>query len=220
MANFAGFDDFDGDTDGDLNGQGGGTGWSANWSGSTDFDIQGTVVRPGGSTKAVKVAGAAVSSEGNIVRVLTAAADAGDVYFSNRKDGWAGGILMTQFRSGGTLGFYVLWELTSQEVKLIGTTTEVISGSILEDTWYDFNVNWVTSTTVRARMKLSTDTDWGAFTTAVTVSNSLTSIDRIRFEVGSGNTNPDMYWDLVEGTAAPAAGGGVNRGLALMGVGQ
>lgn len=215
MAAYAGIDSFDSYSDGDLNGSNGGSGWSGAWSGSVLFDVQGTVVRPGGSTKAVVVTSANWNSEPVISRTLTTAADSGDIYYSIRKSVSAGGVHQTLFYNGGTLAFYTPWDNTGK-LDLVGTTTVTIFSSGSDNTWYDVHISFTTSTTAKARYKLSTDANWGAFTSTVTLSGGANQITVVKMSTGAAGTAPNGYWDNISITD-PAAS--TVKALGLLGVG-
>jgi hypothetical protein len=202
MANFAASDSFDTYSDGDLNGGNDGTGWAGAWSGGTEFDIQGTttVNSQGKAVQMIMPGG----TEPLIDRQLSAAADGGNIYFSMRRDTSTDDAFTFGTYDGspgaGTLAFYV--QMTSgSNIDIGGTTAQTIVSSISLATWYDIHVEYVTSTTAKARAKLSTETNWGSFTSAITLSNSKAQFTYIRVSAGqNGAGSPTFYFDRLQST--------------------
>jgi len=196
MATYAGIDNFDSYSDGDLHAENGGSGWAGAWSGSTYFDVQGSVTRSG--AKAVEMVSDA--TEPSIFRQLSAAADAGDIYFSFRRSG-ADDQFGLAFRSGGTASgdaaFEVKWE-NDGDLVLIGTTTVNIATGAGTGTWYDIHVNIVSTTTCRARAKTASAGAWGAYSSTVTYKNTKNSFDWVGFVFDSlGGGTPTFYFDEI-----------------------
>jgi len=211
MAAYAGVDTFESYSVGGLNGGNGGSGWSGAWSGDTSFTVQSTVTRSAGSTRAVKLPS---GSTADILqtRILSAAADSGDIYFSMRKGGGVTGLVQdTFFYSGGTLAFYVRADQGgAASINLVGTTTETIVATPAGDTWYDFHINFVSSTSVKARYRTPGGA-WGAFTNAVTLAGSASSVDRVKIHWDSFGTPRDLYWDDIQNTDPDAVAGALPR---------
>jgi len=201
MATYAGIDTFESVGNGSaLNGTSGGSGWSGAWSGSASFVGEATVTRAAGSTRSIKLPSG--SADGSIIsRGLTSAADSGDIYFSMRKGGGVTGCVQdTFFYSGGTLAFYIRGDQGgAAPFTLNGTTSQTIIATPSGDTWYDFNINFVSSTSVKARYRIPGGA-WNSFTSAVTLSGSATSVDTVKFDYQSFGTNRDLYWDDIQNT--------------------
>ena len=220
MAAYAGIDNFESYSVGDLNGGNGGSGFSDAWGTTTLVDVQSTVTRNASSTRAVTVTAANVPSEPYIARTLTTGADSGDFYGSMRKS-LTSGVQDYFFYGGATLAFYVRFD-SAGNINLVGTTTVAIVTSPSANQWYDINVNWVSATSVKARYKLNTDTSWGSFTTAVTLSGGISSITIVKIGCQNNGTAPDMYWDDIQNTdptPVTATSGKNFPTLTLLGVG-
>ncbi|CAN0453690.1 unnamed protein product, partial [Phaeothamnion confervicola] len=118
------------------------------------------------------------------------------MYFSMRKAGGVTGTVQDVFfYSGGTLAVYVRADQGgAAPINLVGTTTETLVASPSGDTWYDIHINWVSTTSVKARWR-TPGGSWSSFTAAVTLAGAASSIDRIKLHWDNFGTPRDLYWD-------------------------
>lgn len=193
-------------SNGDLNGQSGGSGWGGAWSGSANYDIQSTEFIPGSDIHTAVIN--TTQAEVTISRAMAATADSGDFYFSIKRTD-TGDALCTGLDQSGTNAFYICWNNGSGSIDLEGVSTVDIVVSPTIGEWYDINVNFVTSSTIRARAKLSSSSTWGSWSTTVTLRNSHTGVDLVKLDWGSaaGNNN-EFYWARFQSTDPSAEEGG------------
>lgn len=204
-------------SDGDLNGQNGGSGWSGAWSADVLYDVASSVP-PTGATKYVVVQSAA--AEPTASRSFSATADSGDWYFSIRKAG-TGNAQSINLKQSTNRAIDVSWNTAGGNIVITGTTSQTIITSPTIDTWYDINIQFVTTTTMRARGKLSSDTTWGSWTSAVTlgVTGSPNGIDNITLRYNqAGATDPNFYFARFQ-TTDPSAVAATTPLQMMMGVG-
>lgn len=203
-AAFAGVDDFDGYTVGDLSGKNGGSGFSGAWSGHANFDVQSTtfVSSPNG----ISVTGAA---NNNIVRALSSSVDSGNAYIAMRASGVTTAGAYANFdvldsTNQRALGIQITPLGGSSNLTANGTASETLISSIAANTWYIIHIEFLSSTTFRARAKISGGS-YGSFTSTLTFQNSISSPTRVAFQQ---NGVPTFYFDSLQPTdpeAPPAA---------------
>lgn len=202
MADFA-IDEQFAYADGDLNGNNGGTGFTAAWSGSTAYDVA-SASPPTGGTKYVTVS----ALDPTISRTFSATADSGSLYFSLYKTGTTDSMAINFIKTADRAIDFV-WN-AGGNITINGTTnSNVIVGPSVD--WYDFEINFVTSTTMRARGKLSSSSVWGSYSGTVTlgVTGSPVGIDRmtLRFDMAGGTVVDTGRYARFQITD-PSAGGG------------
>lgn len=145
-------DNFDSYTDGDLNGQG-------SWSGSTDFDIQGSVVQAG--AKAVAHTAAA---SGNILKSFTGAASGTQSIYGRVASTAISGLWMVRLYEGAAARIFIQTDGAGNLSYNDGGGLVTI-GAITADTWFKLDIEWQASDDT-ARYRLDNGT-WTAFDTIV-----------------------------------------------------
>lgn len=207
-------------SDGDLAGNSGGSNWSGAWAGGTaDIDIVSN-----------RVSAALDASEGFCSRLTTSNIDSGDAYFigfykdlvAATTSGWS-----MDFFDGGTAGTYSgvalalqIRALNSAGITLEGTTTEsIVAAGVITGSPYDIHLQWLSSTSVRARAKLSADSSWGSFTAAVTLKNSKAQVNHVGLECSDDVIDTTGYLDQIT-TTDPVVVSGYNRSRMLIGIGK
>ena len=160
------------------------------WSGDVLFDVQESVVQEG--AKAVSVSPPSVT-EIYINRTLPAGVDSGTMIFyvrATKTSGEAGGV---QFRVGTTFAGRIR---LNADIYIDGTTTESIKSAFSANTWYKITVEFLSSTTFRAKV------DDGAFSAAITYDAGQSNPDTVRF---TAYDTGSVYWDNInDGTVASA----------------
>ena len=210
MAAYAGIDNFDSYSDGFLNGGNGGSGWSDAWTNGTNGaqnTVQGLTTFDG-SAKAVLITTLS-NQETFITRNLTSSVDSGNLYIAARMaigtDSLSGLFLRS---SGGTIGAQARIGLNKLNINST-VSTDLLSG-ISTDTWYIFHLEFLSSTTFRARYKVSGGS-WNSFTSTLTYASSVSSPSQISFYSSgeASSTNP-FYWDVLGDTDPEPAEGPAN----------
>lgn len=160
------------------------------WSGDVLFDVQESVVQEG--AKAVKVTPPA-SSEIYIARTLPASVDSGTLVFYMRASKTSGEAGSFQLRVGTTYAGRIRF---NADIYVDGATTENIKSAFSANTWYKITIEFLSSTTFRARV------DAGAWSGTITYDASQANPDTIRFT--AYNTG-DVYWDNINDGSVAAA---------------
>lgn len=185
-------ENFDGYNDGDLNGQG-------NWAGSTDFDIQGTVVKEG--AKAVTLSG---GNSRSIVKTGTSTAD-GTLSFWHRQDvdparavDIDSGLIIQD--SDGTniyiVRFRRLSDNSAREIAYNDGDYQTI-GAFTDSVWYKVEIEWRSSDN-KARYRI----DEGNWTAWFDGASSGTPAKVALYTGSSGPQVADAaYWDEIGETS-------------------
>ena len=158
------------------------------WSGDVLFDVQESVVQEG--AKAV-LGSPPSSTEIYINRTLPAGVDSGTMIFYVRATKTSGEAGSLQFRVGTTFAGRIR---LNADIYIDGTTTESIKSAFSANTWYKITVEFLSSTTFRAKV------DDGAFSAAITYDSGQSNPDTVRF---TAYDTGSVYWDNInDGTVA------------------
>lgn len=179
---------FDSLTTGNLNGQ-------DSWSGATTYQVETTTKFKG--AKACSVA----SGNNDMQRTITAV-DSGDMYWAMEYSGTNSGYGGMYFYNGATLAGLVRFDSGPSVIEVLGSGayTTILSNPV-SDTWYIINVNFISATQFKVRIKAAGGA-WGSFTSALTWQSSVSTITVLGLE---GNVSgATYYWDEI-GTTDPDA---------------
>jgi len=185
-------DNFESYSNGDLNGGSGGSNWSTNWAGSTDFDVQDTVVNEG--SKAVKV------THGNgenfdMVRTFSGIS-AGVVYVDVRRSTNSNGNFYVILREGATSRVFIRFGADGNiSIYDHDITDYQTIQAYSADTWYRLGIEFDDASEAE---KARANIDNGTWTSWYTVNGgSYTNIDTIRFNATDSSSDVDAYFDFI-----------------------
>lgn len=195
-AAYAGVDNFDSYSAGDLSGANGGSGFSGAWSGHANYDVQNSTFfsTPNG----VSVTGAA---NNNVVRVLSASVDSGNLYVAMRASGvtTAGAYANLDILDNSNqraMSIQITPLGGSSNLTANGTASQNLITTISANTWYIVHIEFLSTTTFRARAKAAGGA-FGSFTSTLTYQNSISSPTRVAFQQ---NGAPTFYFDNLQTT--------------------
>lgn len=192
---FASIDSFNSYSDGDLSGGNGGSGWSGAWSGDSTFDIQSSITLSG-SGKAVAVTGS-TSGEDGVNRTFSDV-ESGHMYFAMR----ASQVVATDYCTmelydNSTLATYVSLAQDPNSIRVAhsgGSAT--LLNPFSSNTWYIFDVEFLSSTTFRVRYKVDGGS-WNSYTSNLTYTNSVSSPNKVNLACSTATNGTDFYIDEI-----------------------
>lgn len=198
MAAYAGIDDFESYSVGNLNGGNGGSGWFAVWvNAGLQYQVESSVTL-GTSTRAVLVDNPPNNTTAS--RILSSSVNSGEQYFAFRRASGSGGYGGLDFLSGGPLGVGSLLGGIQNDGSNIGAFGGSGGGTIFaspaDDTWYIVHVVFLTSTTFKARAKVSGGS-FGSYCADATYIGGGSNPDTIEFRVGSSGGAGKFYFDAL-----------------------
>jgi hypothetical protein len=180
-------EDFNSYDDGDLNGQG-------DWSGSSDFDVQGDVVKEG--AKAVEFT--AQSTPAVIFKTGTTTTDGKIGVYLRVDEAYPGGSAMVYIRGGATI--VGAFGMRNNEIRYLGTSsfTTLVTDYTLGQ-WYFVQMEWRSSDDkMRFRVDDGTWTDWEN-----KCDNTAADPDRVDLiiETGGLGSSAVAYFDYISESA-------------------